>query len=173
MEFKHWLEATVEFASINEAIKKTLEFVVTKGVWKFKPKPYGMAGIKPTTVAGHFYCDKGHHFLITANTVLPEDPLEPNIDTYDSVTGNVDAHTKIQIIGVVAIINDDIPAGTGRLKKVAERSNTGDGRLHSPYELAQWVKKVIDDYHSGGDGGDGDEDDVTAPTPQGSSLIGV
>jgi len=163
MNFRTWFESTVKFADIQDAIQKTLEFVVDDGRWKFEPKPYGMSGIKTVTVAGHFYCSKGHFFL-TANTV------DGAIDSYDSVTGDIDGNSKIEIIGSLAIISDNNPNGR-RLMKVAERSNTTKGgRLHTPYELANWVKSVIDGWHPGGDD---EDDDAPVPDPVDNQLVGV
>ncbi|MCK9459738.1 MAG: hypothetical protein M0R80_08875 [Proteobacteria bacterium] len=155
MKFRTWLEATVKFKDITEAIKKTLEFVVTDGEWKFEPRPYGLSGIKTVTVAGHFYCTKGHFFL-TANAVD-----ERPIDSYDSMTGEIDGNSKVEIIGNITVMMGKNSWGGYNLKKVGERSNTSGGRLHTPHELAIWVKKVIDDWQKDDDG-----DDENAPKPE-------
>jgi hypothetical protein len=162
MEFKIWLESVVKFSNINDAIKKTLEFVVDDGRWEFEPKAYGLSGIKTVTVAGHFYCNKGHFFL-TANTVA-----EKPINSYNAISGEIDSNSKVEIIGSLCIILGKNSLGGLNLKRVAERSNTSGGRLHTPYQLALWVKEVIDNWGSD-DGGD----DIPTPIPQDANLISV
>ncbi len=159
MNFRAWLESVVKFGNVQEAIKRTLEFVVDNGRWGFESRVHGIFGLRTVTVAGHFYCDKGHFFL-TANT-LADKP----IDSYDSVSGDIDGNSKIEIIGSLSIV-----LGPGNIKKIAERSRTEGGRLNSPYQLALWVKNVIDNWPPDNDGGD---DGTPVPSPIDTQLVGV
>lgn len=160
MKFKQFIsEAIVKFNNISDAIKKTLQFIVNDGTWKFREKPYGISGLKTITVAGHFYCDKGHFFL-TANTIA-----DKPIDSYDSQTGVIDQNTKIEIIASLSLINDK-----NSLKKIGERSNDSGGRLNTPYQLAIWVKQMIDNYEDNDNGGNEDTPDLS-PSPR--ELVSV
>jgi hypothetical protein len=169
MRFKLWFnEAVVQFANVAEAIKKTLEFVVTDGKWQFEPKTtHGLSGIKTVSVAGHFHCEKGH-FFITAHTVA-----EKPIDSYDTISGQIDANSKIEIIASISLITGKNAWGGSNFKNVAERSNTSGGRLNTPYQLAQWVKTVIDNYWDNDDDDDEEEEDAPTPTPSNSQLVSV
>lgn len=160
MRFKQWFnEAVVQFNTIDDAIKKTLEFVVTNGTWSFEPKTYGLSGMKTISVAGHFHNPKGHFFVsIHADATKP-------IDKYDSVSGAIDQNSHVEIIASVSIIGN---WNGRRLKNLGERSNTNGGRLKTPYETAQWVKAIIDEYQPDDDGGD-----TFTPTPTGSNLVNV
>jgi len=164
-EFRSFIENAVKFKDINEAIKKTLMFVVDDGTWEFEPKTHGLSGIKTVTVAGFFRCTKGTFFL-TANTVA-----EAPIDSYDPKTGEIDSNSKIEIIASLLVVLGKNSWGGNNTRKIGERSSTSNGRLNSPFQLAQWVKNTIDGWNPYGDG----DDDAPEykPDPSDSNLVGV
>lgn len=158
--------ARVPFSDITNAIKKTLEFVVVDGRWQFEPRTFGLSGIKTISVAGHFHSDKGH-FFITAHTVA-----DKPIQSYESATGKIDANSKVEIIASVSVVGEK--NARGGVRKLSDRSKNIGGRLNTPYELAQWVKGVIDNYSGLDDGNDNDDEtpDLT-PAPSHGVLVGV
>lgn len=175
-QFLSLSEAQVSFDNIADAMKETLKFVVTDGNWRFEEKTYGLSRMNTISVVGHLYCDKGHFFL-SSHAFIAQNGLPKtikSIDPYDSATGRINQDVSVNIIASLSLFNDK-PFGP-RLTKIAEASNTSERRLKSPYELAIWVKKQIDEYNKpfDNDDDDDDSDDNSPITPSlGKTPIAV
>ena len=172
MHFKKWFnESVVEFNKIQEAIKKSLEFI-NVGEWRFEPTYHGMSGVKTTGISGwyrknegsSFFNDKGS-FFVSVHVILK------NQETYDSISGVDNNQNKLEFISSVLTRDKN-----NRFKKIGEKNNVKEPIIRTPYQLALWVKQVIDNYDNNDDDNDNDndgDDNVYDPTPSSNQLVSV
>lgn len=169
MNFKTWLlnENVVRTENIGEAIKQSIEFAGIPGKWSFTIKPHNWAGahncVRITATLNRGIDQP--YFLVSTFAIL-EKPLE----TYDSKIGA----DGLRIVSGIMYLD-----GQGNYKKLSERGDNPlkkwsdfDGKsLKTPYQLAKWVKNVIENFKEEDDG-DGDVDSPM-PAPQSPQLVGV
>ena len=173
MDFKNWLnEAQVQTKDIGSAIEKTLEFKIP-GTWDFDSSPHQWdrphdAMRVSGTLKNHKTPGPTNYFFLSCYAIM-----ETPISTYDSITGN----TSMRIVASFHYVE-----APGSVKKLGERSRSitpprssgswgkHDGTaLKTPYELANWVQTLIDEYGKDDDDRDDPEESPTVDP----HLVGV
>jgi hypothetical protein len=168
VNFKQWMEATVSSEDIGTAMKKTLEFKVD-GHWKVQVKNEpNIPGVKILGELRNHKTAGASYFLLSAYAIFGQ-PLF----AYDSVLGG----DKLKIACSMLYMD-----GKGGYAKLGERSSLYGGSdpsspyglaLKTPFELAHWVKSVVDGFSGfGSDGDDNDEEpSPSQPEPSNSRLV--